>query len=138
MNQRTNQDDLNWIPLSAVVIVAIAAYVVWQFATTFGLDMSTGAAVVGRLVALGLAVGISWKFGDDFPPFHLANIWPVHLGLFWVCWWPAIHFWAMKDYPAFYSPQDASVWWDAWYTRIAGLIFLVGGGYSVRTVFQNR
>lgn len=127
----------NWIPIAAIAVAALGAYVVWQFSTTFGLDMSTGASVFGRLIALAITAGICWKFGDDFPLLHLENTWPVFLGLLWVCWWPALNFWATKDYPSFYQPDDAIVWWSAWYTKLAGLLVFTGGGFGLRAALQR-
>lgn len=127
----------DWILISAIAAVALAAYVVWQFSTTFGLDMNTGGAVFLRLVALTIAAGVCWKFGDDFTFLHLRSTWPVFLGLFWISWWPALNYWATKDYPSFYQPNDAVTWWSTWYTKFGGLLVLTGGGFGLKVAFRR-
>lgn len=126
----------SWAPAAAAGLVGLIAFTVWTFATTFGLDLRTGAAVFGRLTALAVAVCVCWKFGDDFDLLHLSVAWPVLLGLFWACWWPALDFWAASEYPAFLQREDLGTWWSAWYTKFGGLVILIAGGYGIKKLMQ--
>jgi hypothetical protein len=128
-----NGNDDSWIAVAIVLVIAVCALAVWQFSTTFGLDMRTGASVLVGLVLLAVATGICWKFGDDFPlPVDLATVWPILLGLLWVCWWPALDYWAAQQYPSFFQSDVVDVWWSAWYTKLGGLIALIGGGFGLK------
>lgn len=131
-----NNNDDSWILLVIGAIVAAIAFVVWQFATFFGLDMSTGGAVFARLVALVVITGVSWKFGEAFSPIHLRNIWPILVALLWCCWWPALDFWASQQHPSFFNPEEVSVWWAAWYTKLGVLVVIIGAGYIGKKLFQ--
>jgi hypothetical protein len=102
-------------------LVATIAFVVWQFSTFFGLDISTGGSVFGRLVAIVVATGAAWKFGEDFDPIRLGNIWPILLALLWCCWWPALDFWENQQQPSFMRTDEVSIWWDAWYRKWGGV-----------------
>ena len=131
-----NNDD-SWIFLVIGAIVAAIAFVVWQFSTFFGLDISTGGAVFGRLVALVVVTGAAWKFGEDFDQIRLGNIWPILLALLWCCWWPALDFWAIQQRPSFFNPEEVSIWWAAWYTKWGVFAAILGAGYTGKKIFQN-
>lgn len=136
MSQYTRSNDTQWIPYAALGAIALGAYVVWQFSELARLDMNTGAAVLSGFLVVSLATAFCWKFGDDFPVLRLGNVWPVLLGALWMCWWPALDFWATKAYPDFYRPSSV-VWWSAWYTKLGGLLLLIGGGYGLKAVFRR-
>lgn len=123
--------------LLAIATVGGFAFIVWQFSTFVGLDMSSGGAVFLRLVVLVAMVVASWKFGDDFDPIRLGNIWPVLLAGLWCCWWPALDFWASQQRPAFFSTDVATIWWAAWYTKWLGAAAIIGLGYLGRQTLQN-
>ena len=125
-----NNNDRSWVLLVIGAIVAAIAFVVWQFSTFFGLDISTGGAVFGRLVALVVLTGVAWKFGEDFDPIQLENIWPILLALLWCCWWPALDFWASQQRPSFFNPEEISIWWAAWYTKWGVFAAILGAGYT--------
>lgn len=66
-----NNDD-NLILIILLAVGGLIAYVVWQFATTFGLDMATAGTVLFRLLVLGVVTVLLWKFAE-YSPFELAN-----------------------------------------------------------------
>ena len=131
-----NNNDDSWILLVIGAIVSAIAFVVWQFSTFFGLDISTGGAVFGRLVALVVVAGATWKFGEDFDPIQLGNTWPILLALLWCCWWPALDFWASQQRPSFFSPEEVSIWWAAWYTKWSVFAAILGVGYTGKKFLQ--
>lgn len=61
MSNRNNDDGI--IPLVIILVGGGIAYAVWQFSTLFGLDMSTGASVMARLVGVAILAVLAWKFG---------------------------------------------------------------------------
>lgn len=132
-----NNNDDSWILLVIGAIVAAIAFVVWQFSTFFGLDISTGGAVFGRLVALVVVAGAAWKFGEDFDPIRLGNIWPILLALLWCCWWPALDFWASQQRPSFFNSDEVSIWWAAWYTKWGVFAAILGVGYTGKKFLQH-
>ena len=136
MSNNSRSDD-SWILLAIGGVVAVVAYIVWQFSTFLGLDMSSGASVFGRLVALVILAGVSWKFGDDFEPIRPGNIWPILLALLWSCWWPALDFWASKQFPSFFNSDEVSIWWDAWYTKWSVFAAIIGLGYLVKKMLDD-
>jgi hypothetical protein len=94
----------------------------------------------GRLVVLVVVAWMawmSWKFGDDFDPVRLGNIWPVLLALLWWCLWPALDFLAVQERPSFFNPDDVSIWWATWYTKWGGVAAILGFGYLGKKLFQN-
>jgi len=129
--------DNSWILLTIAAIVAAVAVTIWKFSTFFGFDMSTGGAVFGRLVVLVVVAWMSWKFGDDFDPVRLGNLWPVLLALLWWCLWPALDFLAAQERPSFFNPDDVSIWWATWYTKWGGVAAILGFGYLGKKLFQN-
>lgn len=118
--------------LATVLLFMIGVSSVWWFSDTFNLDMSTGAQVLGMHAILAVMAWVSWRFGE-YSLFSFSNAWPVLLGLLWMAWWPALNHWAVASYPAFYNPDDISVWWAAWYTKFAGLVLLIAGGYGAKS-----
>jgi hypothetical protein len=136
VNRDSRADD-SWIIFVLIGGAALVAFFVWQFSTTFGLDMSTGAAVFARLVGLAVLASVCFKFGEDVPLLSLSVVWPVLLGLLWASWWPALNFWSSQDFPSFYQSEDAIVWWNAWYTKWGVLALLIGGGFGVKKVVQD-
>ena len=134
-NSNSNNDD-SWIFLVIGAIVAAIAFVVWQFSTFFGFDITTGGTVFGRLVALVVLTGVAWKFGEDFDPVQLGNIWPILLALLWCCWWPALDFWASQQRPSFFNTEEVSIWWAAWYTKWGVFIAILGAGYTGKKLLQ--
>lgn len=136
MNNDNN--DSSWIILVFGAIVAAVAIIVWKFSTSFGLDISTGGTVFGRLVALVVVAWVSWKFGDDFDPVRPGNIWPILLALLWSCWWPALDFWEGQQRPIFLSPDEVSIWWATWYTKWGGFAAILGFGYLGKKLFQDE
>lgn len=131
-----NSNDESWILLVIGAIVVAIAFVLWKFSTFFGLDISTGGAVFGSLVALVVVTGVVWKFGEDFGPIRLGTIWPILLALLWCCWWPALDFWASQQGPSFFNPDDVSIWWAAWYTKWGVFVVILGVGYALKKFLQ--
>ncbi|MFL9999238.1 hypothetical protein PQR34_45035 [Paraburkholderia sediminicola] len=138
MGNRNNGDDGTLVLLAIIVIGGGIAFAVWQFSTLFGLDMSTGGSVMGRLVGVAVLAILSWKFGDDFDVVRLGNIWPILLGLAWASWWPGLDYWAAHAEPHFsLSDEDVTVWWNAWYTEFGVLAAFIGGGYLIKKMSSD-
>lgn len=121
-------DEDIWIITLVVVFTAIGA--VLAFSKFFGLDPGTGGAVLlSLLLWMGVTVGC-WKFGDDVPFIHPRKSWPLLLALLVVCWWPALDVWARHQSPRLWADEEVTLWWNAWYTKLA--VILAGlGGYAV-------
>jgi hypothetical protein len=139
MGNRNNGGDGGALILLAIIaVVGVIAYVVWQFSTLVGLDMSTGASVMGRLVVVAILAILSWKFGRDIEFFRLGNVWPILLGLAWFSWWPGLDYWAIHTEPRFsLYDEDVTVWWNAWYTEFGLFFAFIGGGYLGKKLFSN-
>ena len=135
MSRNNNDDD--WIFWAIAFAIGLLALLIWQFSEFFGLDFSTGSKVFFQLFLFVLGLGAVIKFGSPYGPVNFGNTWPIFLGWFWVCWWPALAYWAGKEIPSFLDPDTTKVWWNAWYTRWGVLSLLVGGGYTVRHVFSE-
>ena len=54
------------------------------------------------------------------------------LPLLWLCWWPALDFWAAKDLPALLVREEFLPWWAAWYVRWGVLLGIAGLGYLLK------
>jgi hypothetical protein len=133
-----NRSDDSWILLVAILVFGGIAFAVWQFSTLFGLDMSTGASVMFRLMLVAALAAGSWKFGDDVDLIRLGNVWPVLLGLVWVAWWPALDYWAAHaGYRLSLSDEDVTVWWNAWYTEFGVLVAIIGGGFLTKKLVSD-
>ncbi|KVQ69928.1 hypothetical protein [Burkholderia territorii] len=136
MSNRNNDDGI--IPLVIILVGGGIAYAVWQFSTLFGLDMSTGASVMGRLVGVAILAVLAWKFGGGSDLIGLGNIWPILLGLVWVSWWPALDYWATNSEPNFsLTDENMTVWFNAWYTELGVLIAFVSGGYLIKKLSRG-
>jgi hypothetical protein len=120
-----------------VVGVALAAFIVWKFSPYLGLDMATGGMVLARLAVLVVVTGLSWKVANDFPPLGPAAIWPLLLSALWLCWWPALDFWAAKGLPPLLIREDDLPWWDTWYTRWGVLAGIAAWGYLMKKLFDR-
>jgi hypothetical protein len=118
-----------------VIGVALAAFVAWKFSAHLGLDKATGGLVLARLAVLVVVTGLCWKLADDFPPLGLRAVWPLLLSLLWLCWWPALDFWALEDMPLFLIHEEMLPWWDAWYTKWGVLVSVAGLGYLIKKLF---
>jgi hypothetical protein len=134
MNSRNNNDD-SWIILVIGGVVAIAAYVIWQFSTFFNLDISSGASVFGRLIGWVVLAGASWKFGDDIEQIRPGAIWPILLASFWACWWPALAHWASQVFP--FSSEVEAIWWNAWYFKWGVFVAILGLGYLIKKIIDD-
>ena len=120
-----------------VVMVALAAFVAWKFSTYLGLDMATGGQVLARLAVLVVLTGLSWKLRDDFPRLGPRAVWPLLLSLLWLCWWPALDFWAAKNLPASPLHEETQPWWAAWYTKWGVLLGIAALGHLGKKVFRR-
>ena len=136
MGRRNNNNDfaLGAIGIAALLIVAF----IWKCSTAIGLDLATGLKVAGGLVVTAVLAWVALKYGS-YSPLSFGNVWPILLGLVWFSFWPAFDCWAASSstVPAFVE-DGGTPWWDAWYTQAFGLVFLVGGGYWLRRLFQDR
>lgn len=120
-----------------VVGVALAAFVAWKFSNYLGLDAATGGLVLARLAVLAVVTGLSWKVADDFPPLGLRAVWPLLLSLFWLCCWPALDFWALKDMPSVPVLEEMLPWWDTAYAKWGLLAGVAALGYLVKKTFDR-
>jgi hypothetical protein len=117
-----------------VIGVALAAFVAWRFSAYLGLDTATGGLVLARLAVLVVVTGLSWKVADEFPPLGPRAVWPLLLSLLWLCWWPALDYWAVKDLPSVVAPEEMLPWWDSWYTKWGVLVGVAVLGYLVKKI----
>ncbi len=137
--------DNSWVGIASILVAGLCAYGVWQFSNTFGLDMATSFSVIWRLVIFAVLVGAALYSSNSHSSdiFKLGNTWPLLLGFFWICWWPALNFWAANEIPSFIDrglagiPDSASVWWDAWYTKWGGFFGIVVIGYIVKKMLDD-
>jgi len=118
-----------------VVGVALAAFVAWKFSNYLGLDKATGGLVLARLAVLAVVTGLSWKVADDFPPLGLQAVWPLLLSLLWLCCWPALDFWALKDMPSVPVREEMLPWWDTLYAKWGVLVGVAALGYLLKKLF---
>jgi hypothetical protein len=118
-----------------VVIVALVVFIVWKLSVYLGLDMATGGPVLARLAVLVVLTGLSWKVADDFPRLGPRAIWPLLLSLLWLCWWPALDFWAAENLPPPPFREGMLPWWAGWYTKWGVLLGIAAFGYLVKKVF---
>ena len=136
MSSRTNDDGV-LILLIILAPAAVVAYCVWKFSQFFGLDFATGGAVCVRLFLLAVATAACWKASESMDELRLGNIWPVLLALLWVCWWPALNYYAAKDSVILFEYEDGGVWWSAWYTKWGVGLGIAGLGYSVEKWLED-
>lgn len=94
--------------------------------------------MLARLAVLVVLAGLSWKLQDDFPRLGPRAVWPLLLSLLWLCWWPALDFWAAKDLPPFRVREEALPWWAAWYTKWGVLLGIAALGYLGKKVFGRN
>lgn len=120
-----------------VIAVALAAFIAWKFAIHLGLDAVTGGLVLARLAVLVVVTGLCWKIADEFPPLGPRAVWPLLLSLLWLCWWPALDFWAVQDLPISPVREDMLPWWGAWYTKWGVLVALAVLGYLIKEIFRR-
>lgn len=118
-----------------VIGVALAAFIVWKFSPYLGLDMATGGLVLARLAVLVVLTGLCWRLADDFPRLRPGAVWPILLALLWLCWWPALDFWAVKALPASLLREGDFPWWASWYTKWGVLAGIAAWGYLARKLF---
>ena len=120
-----------------VIGVALAAFVVWKFLPYLGLDMRTGGLVLARLAVLVVLTGLSWKLADDFPRLRPGAVWPTLLALLWLCWWPALDFWAARELPGSPLWDGDLPWWASWHAKWGILAGIAGCGYLAKKVFDG-
>jgi hypothetical protein len=118
-----------------VIGVALAAFIVWKFSPYLGLDMATGGLVLARLAVLVVLTGLCWRLADDFPRLRPGAVWPILLALLWLCWWPALDFWAVKALPVSLLREGDFPWWASWYTKWGVLAGIAAWGYLTRKLF---
>jgi hypothetical protein len=112
------------------------AAIVWKFGQTFNLDFNTSGSVLGWLIFLAVAIFALIKLE---PPFR---VWPLEVGAFYACWWPALDHWASQrlEATAYVYGAEATnpIWWDTEYAKWGGLILIVGLGYLLQKLWDDR
>jgi hypothetical protein len=109
--------------------IAVLAVVAWHFLT----HMSVGMEVSLRLFSLVVSVAyLTYSFRNSR---ILADNWPLLLALLWACLWPALEFWGRTPTP--FDPNEATLWWAAWYTRWGGFVGIIGLGYALTATFGD-
>ena len=136
MNYR---NDDSWIGVVILLFSALSVYCVWKFSNTFGLDMTASFSVVGRLAIFTVLTGVSIYSSGHYTwyVFRFGNTWPILLGIFWICWWPALDYWAINGVPSFVESELTNIWWDAWYSKLGGFVGLVGSGYLAKKLLND-
>lgn len=124
----------------ALVIIAAAvgavAWVVWSFSEALGLDMATwGRVFAGLVLAAGFMAAAWWTSGFGILGFR--GSWPIGLGFVWMAFWPALNVWGALT-PAFMGIDPELAWWAAWYSKGLALMVLVGGGWWLNSLLDDR
>lgn len=133
MSSNNNNDFILWV---FVGVAAMIAYAIWQFSSYFGLDMNTGFTVVCYMAGLGFLTYLSYS--SDYGTFEIGNTWPILLAALWLCWWPALDYRAsLLAVPGYFDSGSVSIWWDAWYTKLGGLVGIAGAGYSIKKLCSD-
>jgi hypothetical protein len=120
-----------------VIGVALAAFIIWKFSPYLGLDMVTGGMVLARLAVLVVVTGLSWKVANDFPPLGPRVIWPLLLSALWLCWWPALDFWAANGLSRGPVREEDLPWWAGWPARWGILAGIAAWGYLMKKLFDR-
>ena len=117
--------------ITPVGFVAAMFAALWLF-STLGLGMYAGVMVLGGMaLVLGLAL-LAWRFGAATPFTRLSVVWPLLLALLWICWWPALDYWAVKELPSFARTGHALPWWDTSAAKWGGALLMLGLGCGTR------
>lgn len=134
MGRSSSDGSENLIVVGIFATLAVVALLVWKFSTAFGLDMATGGRVLSGMAILAILTAVLVKLD-----FELIGFLPVIVAALWMCWWPALNYWAAQaQFPLpidFYpDAEDArpALWWAAWYTKLGGVLLILGIGYGVR------
>lgn len=132
----STSDDSSVVATLALIAVGVIAAIVWKFGQTFNLDFETSGSVLVKLIMLAVAIAVLIKLAFPF------RVWPLGVGAFYMCWWPALDHWASKLPEAtayLYEVEAASpIWWDTWYAKWGGLILIVGLCYLIQTIWDDR
>jgi len=125
-----NNSDL--VMLIIVVVTGLILFICWKFSQALGIDLATGARLFfGLILTAGAAIALL-KFN------HLNAFWPFLLGVLWIFCWPSLDYWAVESTSLFASNHlSETPWWAKWYTKVGGLIALVGGGYLYKYFFDR-
>jgi len=127
----SNQNDSDAIAILFIVIVAVAAGLIWKFSQAFNLDFETASTVIMRLVGTLVVI----FFVSRVMPFSM--IYPLALGALWVAFFPALDYWAASDYTSFgFGRYGELPWWAEWYTKAGVLISLVGLPYLIKKIWS--
>ncbi|QRR07706.1 hypothetical protein FPJ27_15755 [Burkholderia sp. MS455] len=137
-------DESGVVVLTTFIVLVIAG-LMWKFSAALGVDFLAAVSIFLRVSALAISVAVAcWVFGR-LNISCIKYIGPIALALFWVCWWPALDFWATQSdvFRALGSTSSDfnssnSIWWDAWYVKGGVFFALLGTGYSVRWLFRRR
>ncbi len=99
-----NDEQANLVMLLVLGVAAVIGFIVWKFSALFGLDMATGGKLLMGLIALIVLVGLAIRS----ELFNLGDIAPAALAGLWLCFWPALTYWAAASsiVPAFARSDD--------------------------------
>lgn len=125
--------DLFWRAVLVLGFLGAVGYLLSRPRSEFpNVDIAIGLKVLAFLAAWGIVqlgiyrVGISarWLFA-------------VAVGSLSLCFWPAVDYWAEQQAPMplllslDMEPDVSSIWWAAWYARVAVVGLLGAVGYCV-------
>jgi hypothetical protein len=110
-----------------LTIIGIGAFLVWKFSVIF--KVLAGMAVV---IIAGYAC---WRIEKCWRFEKFSDIWPILvLPSFWLCWWPALDYWASKQFPAFLAP-GMNIWWNTFLFKAGVFLGLAILSYLVKKQF---
>jgi hypothetical protein len=121
-----------------VIGVASAAFLACKFSVYFRLSRDVAGVVFSWMAVLAVLTRLCSTLKGDFPRLRPRKIWPILLALLWMCWWPALDFWAGQSMAP--SPGHAPVlpWWATGYAKWGGLAGILTLGHLARKTFGRH
>lgn len=127
----SNNKSGDWILPTAIIVVCVVTFIIWEFAKTFGLDFATGKEVLKWLVPTTIIWLALWLFSAV--PFK--ETWPLALASIWFCWWPALDYWSEHSLTRSFVQYEVMepVWYTMWYSKWGGPAVIVAFCYAIQS-----
>ncbi|CAN7585175.1 hypothetical protein [Polaromonas sp. LjRoot131] len=121
-----------------VIGVAFATFLACKFSRYFGLSRDVAGVVFSWMAVLAVVTRLCSTLKGDFPRLRPSKTWPFLLALLWMCWWPALDFWAGQSMAPSPGQAQALPWWGPWYARWGVLAGIVALGSLARKILRHR
>ena len=121
-----------------VIGVASAAFLACKFSGFFGLSRDVAGVVFSWMAVLAVLARLCSTLKFDFPRLRPEKTWPILLALLWMCWWPALDFWAGQSMAPTPGQAQAVPWWASGYVKWGGLVGFAALGHLARTSFSRQ